>query len=159
MIPLYASSETRATLERIYEYTFSPDATYPNRARVRLEPLEECTSIHGVEFVQVPVMHGNLEIAGFRFGNSAYLTDVSDIPEASFGLLERLDHLVVSALRYKPHPSHATVDQAIGWAKRIGAKHTWLTHIAHELGHDETNRKLPDGVRLAHDGLKLSVSL
>lgn len=158
-IPLYVSSETRAVLERIYEYTFSPDSTYSNRARVRLEPLEECTAIRGVEFVLVPVMHGNLEIAGFRFGRVAYLTDVSSIPETSFALLEGLDHLVVSALRYKPHPSHATVDQAVGWAKRIGAKQTWLTHIAHELGHEETNRSLPDGVRLAHDGLKLSVSL
>jgi phosphoribosyl 1,2-cyclic phosphate phosphodiesterase len=158
-IPLYASSETRAVLERIYEYTFSPDATYPNRARVRLEPLEERTLVHGVEFVRVPVMHGRLEISGFRFGSAAYLTDVSDIPEASFALLEGLDHLVISALRYKPHPSHATVDQAIGWARRTGAKHTWLTHIAHELGHEETNRTLPDGVRLAHDGQHLAVSL
>jgi phosphoribosyl 1,2-cyclic phosphate phosphodiesterase len=158
-IPLYASSETRAVLERIYEYTFSPDATYPNRARVRLEPLGERTSIRGVEFVRVPVMHGTMEIAGFRFGSAAYLTDVSDIPESSFALLEGLDHLVVSALRYKPHPSHATVDQAIGWARRIGAKQTWLTHIAHELGHEETNRALPDGVRLAYDGLTLEVNL
>ena len=158
-IPLYASSETRAVLERIYEYTFSPDATYPNRARVRLEPLAERNSIHGVEFVRVPLMHGTMEIAGFRFGSAAYLTDVSDIPEASFALLEGLDHLVVSALRYKPHPSHATVQQAIGWARRTGAKQTWLTHIAHELGHDPTNRTLPDGVRLAYDGLNLSVSL
>jgi len=158
-IPLYASSETRAVLERIYEYTFSPDATYPNRARVRLEPFAERNSIHGVEFVRVPLMHGQMEIAGFRFGSAAYLTDVSDIPEASFALLEGLDHLVVSALRYKPHPSHATVQQAIGWAQRIGAKQTWLTHIAHELGHDPTNRSLPDGVRLAYDGLSVSVRL
>lgn len=158
-IPLYASSETRAVLERIYEYTFSPDATYPNRARVRLEPLLEHNRIHGVEFVRVPLMHGGMGIDGFRFGSAAYLTDVSDIPEASFALLEGLDHLVVSALRYKPHPSHATVQQAIGWARRIGAKQTWLTHIAHELGHEETNRTLPDGVRLAYDGLSLSVNL
>ena len=158
-IPLYASSETRAVLERIYAYTFSPDATYPNRARVRLEPLAERNQIHGVEVVRVPLMHGAMEINGFRFGSIAYLTDVSDIPEASFALLEGLDHLVVSALRYNPHPSHATVQQAIGWARRVGAKQTWLTHIAHELGHDPTNRTLPDGVRLAYDGLSLAVNL
>ena len=81
-----------------------------------------------------------MEIAGFRFGRAAYLTDVSAIPESSFALLEGLDHLVVSALRHKPHPSHATVEQAVGWARRIGARQTWLTHIAHELGHEETNR-------------------
>jgi phosphoribosyl 1,2-cyclic phosphate phosphodiesterase len=158
-IPLYASPETASVLEQIYEYTFSPQATYPNRARVRLEPLMERNPIHGVDFVRVPIMHGEMEIAGFRFGRAAYLTDVSEIPEASFALLEGLDHLVLSALRYKPHPSHATVEQAIGWARRIGAKQTWLTHIAHELGHEETNGKLPAGMALAYDGLEVAVSL
>jgi len=158
-IPLYASEETTAVLERIYDYTFSPDATYPTRARVRLEPLADRNHVHGVEIVRVPVMHGSMEIAGFRFGNAAYLTDVSRIPEASFALLEGLEVLVVSALRHKPHPSHATVDQAVGWARRIGARQTWFTHIAHELGHEATNRMLPPGMALAYDGLELVVSL
>ena len=158
-IPLYASSETAAVLEQIFEYTFSPQATYPTRARVRLEPLAERNPVHGVEFLRVPVQHGQMVIAGFRMGRGAYLTDVSGIPEESFALLEDLDHLVLSALRHKPHPSHATVEQALGWARRIGARQTWLTHIAHELGHEETNRMLPAGVSLAYDGLSLSVSL
>ena len=158
-IPLYASAETAAVLEHIFQYTFSPQATYPNRARVRLVPLAERNPVHGVEFIRVPVLHGEMEIAGFRMGRVAYLTDVSDIPEQSFALLEGLDHLVLSALRHKPHPSHATVEQALGWARRVGAKQTWLTHIAHELGHEETNRALPAGVALAYDGLSLTVSL
>jgi phosphoribosyl 1,2-cyclic phosphate phosphodiesterase len=158
-IPLYATSETSAVLRRIYEYTFSPQATYPTRARVQLEPMEECNPVHGVNFLRVPVMHGQMKIAGFRFGNAAYLTDVSAIPEPSFALLNGLDHLVLSALRHKPHPSHATLDQAVEWARRIGAKHTWLTHIAHELGHEQTNRGLPSGVALAYDGLSFPVNL
>jgi phosphoribosyl 1,2-cyclic phosphate phosphodiesterase len=158
-IPLYAAAETARVLEKIFDYTFSPQATYPNRARVRLEPLAGRNPFHGAEFVRVPVKHGEMEIAGFRIGRMAYLTDVSDIPEESFALLEGLDHLVLSALRYKPHPSHATVEQALGWARRIGAKQTWLTHIAHELGHAETNRALPAGVRLAYDGQTIPVSL
>ncbi len=81
----------------------------------------------------------------FALGSAAYLTDVSAIPEESFALLEGLDLLVLSALRHKPHPSHATVEQAVGWSRRIGARQTWLTHIAHELGHEETNRALPAG--------------
>ncbi len=152
-IPLYASEETARVLRQIYDYTFSPKATYPTRARVKLEPLSERTMVHGVEFVRIPVMHGEMEITGYRFGNTAYLTDVSAIPESSFALLEGLEHLVVSALRHKPHPNHATVEQAVDWARRVGARHTWLTHIAHELGHEATNSMLPEGVRLAHDGL------
>jgi phosphoribosyl 1,2-cyclic phosphate phosphodiesterase len=158
-IPLYATPETMVVLESIFSYTFSPLATYVNRARVRLEPLEEKTSVHGAEFQRIPLIHGEMEIVGYRFGRGAYLTDVSRIPEESFALLEGLDHLVLSALRYKPHPSHATVEQALGWARRIGARQTWLTHIAHELGHEETSRKLPDGVALAYDGLTVPVSL
>jgi phosphoribosyl 1,2-cyclic phosphate phosphodiesterase len=158
-IPLYATAETAQVLERIFEYTFSPLATYTHRAKVRLEPLEQRTAIHGVEFIRVPVIHGAMEIVGFRFGRVAYLTDVSGIPEPSFALLEGIDHLVISALRYKPHPSHATVEQAVGWANRIGARQTWLIHIAHELGHEQTNRALPDGIRLAYDGLSLPVEL
>ncbi len=158
-IPLYATPETTAVLEHIYSYTLAPNATYPNRARVQLHPLNERTTVHGVEFQRVPVMHGEMKITGFRFGRAAYLTDVSDIPESSFALLEGLDHLVLSALRHKPHPTHATVAQAVAWAKRIGARQTWLTHIAHQLGHEETNRALPQDIRLAHDGLTLSVNL
>ena len=99
-IPLYAAPETIAVLERVYEYTFSPQATYPTRARVSLEPLAERNFVHGVEFLRVPVMHGELKIAGFRFGRAAYLTDVSAIPEGSFALLEGVDVLVLSALRH-----------------------------------------------------------
>jgi phosphoribosyl 1,2-cyclic phosphate phosphodiesterase len=158
-IPLYASEETAADVRRIFDYTFSPQATYPTRARVRLEPLGAHTAVYGVDFLRVPVMHGELQIAGFRFGRAAYLTDVSSIPESSFALLQGLDHLVLSALRHKPHPNHATVEQAVSWAGRIGARQTWLTHVAHELGHEDTNRTLPDGIRLAYDGLEFPVNL
>jgi phosphoribosyl 1,2-cyclic phosphate phosphodiesterase len=158
-IPLYASPETEETLRRIYDYTFSPKATYPNRPRVHIESLNERVCVLGVEFQSVPVLHGQQEIYGFRFGRTAYLTDVSSIPEQSFSLLQGLDHVVLSALRHKPHPSHATVEQAVEWARRIGAKHTWLTHIAHELGHEETNAKLPDNIRMAYDGLSFPIEL
>ncbi|KAA6457621.1 MBL fold metallo-hydrolase [Acidobacteria bacterium AB60] len=158
-IPLYASNETAAVLERIYDYTFAPATTYTNRAKVEIVALEDRMRVHGVEFVRVPVMHGSMEVSGFRFGDAAYLTDVSAIPEESFGLLEGLETLVLPSLRHTPHPSHATLKQAIAWAERIGAKQTWLTHIAHELGHEETNRMLPAGVAMGYDGLEVAVTL
>ena len=158
-IPLFAAPQTEETLRRIYDYTFSPEATYPNRPRVHIEPLNQLTPVFGVDFQRVPVLHGELEISGFRFGRTAYLTDVSSIPDESFALLDGLDHVVLSALRHRPHPNHATVEQAVEWARRIGAKHTWLTHIAHELGHEETNAKLPDNIRMAYDGLSFPIEL
>jgi phosphoribosyl 1,2-cyclic phosphate phosphodiesterase len=158
-IPLYATADTIAILEKVFDYTFSPSATYINRARVRLEPLKDHNLIEGVDFLRIPVQHGEHEISGFRFGRAAYLTDVSGIPDSSFALLEGVDVLVLDALRHMPHPSHATVAQALAWAERVGARQTWFTHIAHDLGHQETNRKLPENVRLAYDGLSVPVIL
>jgi phosphoribosyl 1,2-cyclic phosphate phosphodiesterase len=156
-IPLYADAGTSSTLERIYHYTLAPGATYPNRARVELHPLTDRIRIHEIEFIRIPVVHGEQHISGFRFGDAAYLTDVSFIPESSFDLLTGLENLVLPALRHTPHPSHANVEQAVAWAKRIGARHTWLTHISHDLGHEETNKILPAGVALAYDGLEIVV--
>lgn len=159
LIPLYASAETAAVLRRVYDYHFSADATYPTRARAEIRPLEERTRVHEAEFLRVPVRHGDLEVFGFRFGDAAYLTDVSEIPESSFELLHGLETLVLPALRHKPHPTHATVEQAVAWAQRVGAQHTWLTHIAHDLGHEQTNRSLPPGIAVAYDGLEVAVEL
>jgi phosphoribosyl 1,2-cyclic phosphate phosphodiesterase len=158
-IPLYALPKTAAVLEHIFDYTFSPQSTYPNRARLELHRLAERTAVYGIEFLRVPVRHGEREIVGYRFGRTAYLTDVSAIPESSFPLLTGLDCLILSALRHKPHPTHATLEQAVKWAKRIGARQTWFTHISHDLGHEQTNRTLPDGIRLAYDGLSFPVDL
>lgn len=160
-IPLYATAETRAVLEKIFSYTFSPESKYPNKARVTLHELSNGEAIHvsEVAFIPIPVLHGELPITGYRFGDAAYITDVSTIPESSFALLEGLDTLIISALRHVPHPSHATVDQAVRWANRIGARQTWFTHISHDLGHEETNARLPEGIALAHDGLTVPVTL
>jgi phosphoribosyl 1,2-cyclic phosphate phosphodiesterase len=160
-IPLYVTSETRAVLEKIFAYTFSPESKYPNKARVALHEIERGASVQvsEVAFIPIPVLHGELPITGYRFGDTAYITDVSTIPEPSFALLEGLETLIISALRHVPHPSHATVDQAVRWANRIGARQTWFTHISHDLGHEETNARLPDGVALAYDGLTVPVTL
>jgi phosphoribosyl 1,2-cyclic phosphate phosphodiesterase len=158
-IPLYADAVAIAVLRRVFEYTLSPDATYPARARVQLKPLADRITIGGVNFARIPLQHGEQPICGFRFGNAAYLTDVSSIPETSFPLLEGVEVLVLSALRHTPHPSHATLQQSVGWAQRIGSRQTWFTHIAHDLGHEQTNRALPANIQLAYDGLSVPVTL
>ena len=158
-IPLFADPATSDVLTRIFDYTFSAHSIYPNKARVLLKPLQHSNQVHGADFIRVPLIHGDMEIVGYRFGNAAYLTDVSGIPEESFELLRGIDVLVLSSLRHVPHPSHATVGQALEWAARIGARQTWLTHIAHDLGHEDTNRQLPANVRLAYDGLSVPIIL
>ena len=102
----------------------------------------------------MPIRHGPWQILGFRFGRFAYLTDCNDVPESSLALLDGLDVLVLDALRHRPHPTHFTLDEAVAMARRIGARQTYFTHIAHDLGHEATCAALPPGMALAHDGLE-----
>jgi phosphoribosyl 1,2-cyclic phosphate phosphodiesterase len=109
------------------------------------------------EIVPVPVWHGTRAILGLRFGAFAYLTDCSAIPDTSWPLLEGVDVLVLDALRDRPHPTHFCLDEAIAAARRAGARETYLTHMCHDLAHEPTCARLPPGVTLAHDGLRLEV--
>ncbi len=104
----------------------------------------------------IRLFHGELPILGFRVGRLAYCTDVNQIPEESFPLLEDLDLLVLDALQYKPHTTHFSIDQAMEVVDRVKPRQTRFTHIAHALGHKATNAELPENVRLAYDGEKLS---
>ena len=109
-------------------------------------------AIAGVTWKPIPLLHGDMPVLGFRIGNLAYCTDVSEIPEPSFDLLRDLDVLVLDALQWRRHVTHFNVQQAIEAAQRIGAKETLFTHIAHALAHESTNRTLPMNMRLAFDG-------
>jgi phosphoribosyl 1,2-cyclic phosphate phosphodiesterase len=102
-------------------------------------------------------MHGAAEILGFRFGPAAYITDQSDIPEATKEKLRDLDVLFLDALRHKPHPTHSTVAQALQWVEELKPRRAYFTHISHDLGHARTEAALPAGVYLAYDGLEIIV--
>jgi phosphoribosyl 1,2-cyclic phosphate phosphodiesterase len=156
-LPLYADDATAEVLRRIFDYTFSPRANYPTRARVKLHHLNghESVEVAGLRFQRVPLLHGDLPVAGYRFGSAAYLTDMNAIPDSSLPLLENLDVLLIDALRWDRHPSHNNVEQALHWIDRIQPRRAFFTHIAHELGHAETEAALPAHVRLAYDGLRI----
>ena len=107
----------------------------------------------------IPVVHGSLDILGFRIGGFAYLTDVSQVPNASLSLLEGLDVLVLDALRDRPHPMHMTIDQAVAMAEKIGARQTYFTHMSHEILHADFEERLGEGMAPAHDGLVFEAGL
>lgn len=156
-VPLYADTLTSNVLRQVFEYTFSEDSSYPHKARVELHPVTPRMNLFGVEIVSVPLLHGTLPTFGFRFGDAAYLTDMSVIPEESFPLLRNLNTLVLDALRHKPHPSHSTVENSLKLVERIQPKRAYFTHMSHDLGHAETEKNLPAHVRLAFDGLRIPV--
>jgi phosphoribosyl 1,2-cyclic phosphate phosphodiesterase len=160
-IPLYADDATATVLETIFDYTFSEDSVYPLRARVSLNRLngEESAEVCGATFQRIPLRHGPMETGGYRFGKAAYLTDMNAIPASSVPLLQGLDVVIIDALRFNHHPSHANVEEAIAWVDKIGAKHAWFTHMCHDIFHAEVEADMPPHIRLGYDGLSIPFEL
>jgi phosphoribosyl 1,2-cyclic phosphate phosphodiesterase len=104
-------------------------------------------------------LHGDIESLGLRVGSLAYSADVSGVPEASLPYLEGLDVWIVDALRYKPHPSHFSVSEAIDWSRRFGVRRAVLTHMHIDLDYATLKRELPEGVEPAYDGLTIELPL
>jgi phosphoribosyl 1,2-cyclic phosphate phosphodiesterase len=156
-IPVYGSAHTLAAVRRTFWYVFEDVEAGGGKPALDLHAVETPFALHGRTIVPVPLHHGRLPILGYRTGAFAYLTDVSEIPAASYPLLRDLDVLVISALRLRPHPTHMHVARALEEAARIGARRTLFTHVAHEIAHAEVSSTLPAGVELAYDGLAVEV--
>ena len=159
-IPVYASEETLTIIRRVFAYIFHAGESQSSRPRIRAHAFSGAPiDIAGLSVMPVPLLHGRGTCHGFRFGKAAYLTDHSEVPEDSLAMLENLDVLFLDALRYKPHPTHSTVEQSLQIVERLKPRQTWFTHIAHDLPHERAERLLPAGVRLAYDGLEVVVEL
>jgi phosphoribosyl 1,2-cyclic phosphate phosphodiesterase len=156
-IPIYANPETMASIRRSFPYIFDGGSRNTNVPQLEAHLIEAPFELFGLEFTPVPIFHGKQTILGFRFGAAAYLTDHSDIPETSMDLLRGLDVLFLDALRYKPHPTHSTVDLSIRTAEKLAPRRAFFTHICHDLGHERAESLLPPNIRLAYDGLELIV--
>jgi len=157
-IPIYASEPTMEAVRRCFPYIFECEKKETNIPQIEPRVMDGAPfDLFGLEFVPVPVLHGRQTIYGFRFGAAAYLTDHSEIPDASMELLRSLDVIFLDALRYKPHPTHSTVDRSIKTAEALGARRAYFTHICHDLGHERAESMLPPHVRLAFDGMEVTV--
>ena len=157
-IPIYASERTMRAIHRAFGYVFDPGEKNTAVPQLESHTLNGASfDLFGIEFIPIPVLHGQSTIYGFRFGNAAYLTDHSEIPEESLERLRGLDVLFLDALRYKPHPTHSTVERSIATAERLAARRVFFTHICHDLPHARTEERLPPHIRLAYDGLEIEV--
>ena len=157
-IPVYGSATTLAALRRTFWYAFEDVEAGGGKPLLTLHEVDGPFPLLGRTVIPVPLQHGRLPILGYRIGGFAYLTDVSEIPDGSYELLQNLEVLVLSALRHRPHPTHMHLARALEEAARIGASRTLFTHIAHEIGHASVAPTLPPGVELAYDGLTVEVA-
>jgi phosphoribosyl 1,2-cyclic phosphate phosphodiesterase len=152
-IPCFGSAETMSRMRQIFTYVFDEGQEGGGKPRLELSPVRAPFQLLGEQVVPIPVGHGAMEVFGFRVGRFACVTDVNFISEESFALLSGVDLLVLSALRYRPHPTHFSLAEAIAVAQRIGARRTLLTHIAHDIDHGRLLVELPPGIELGYDGL------
>ena len=159
IVPVYASVETQAAIRRQFAYIFDDAPTESSLPGIEMHAIDGPFELFGLRITPVPANHGKHPVLGFRFGGAAYLTDFSSVPEPSKNLMRGLDDFVLDALRYRPHPMHSNVAQSLALVAELKPKRAWFTHICHDLGHTETNAKLPENVQLAYDGLKFEVKI
>jgi len=156
-VPLYCTAEVERKIRQSFAYAFAPDAENLPRGFVpqlvfrRIS--EEPFTVLGQRIVPIPLIHAHFEVFGFRIDDVAYCTDVNKIPPESWRLLEGLRVLVLDALRFKPHPGHFNLEEALDAVSRLQPAQTYFTHMSHEIDHEAVNRTLPRGVELAYDGL------
>lgn len=157
-IAVFAHAETREEIETRFSYIFNHQGQGGGVPRIHLQTVrDEAVDCCGLQAVPVPLLHGDLPILGYRFDAFAYLTDCSCIPEASFSRLHDLDVLVIDALRYRPHPTHFSIEEALEVIKRIAPRRAYLTHLCHDVEYETLLRELPPGVEPAYDGLEFKL--
>ncbi|MEX0701628.1 MAG: MBL fold metallo-hydrolase [Planctomycetales bacterium] len=158
-VPLYCEGPVETMLRKAFSYAFEPldaeahDFAIPKLRfeRIGLDPFE----LLGLTVRPLRLWHGKLPVLGFRINDVAFCTDCSGVPEESWPLLEGLEVLVLDALREKPHPTHFSIGQALEVVERVRPKRTFFTHISHQLDYETTNARLPEGVELSYDGLRI----
>ena len=161
-VPLYCEALVEERIRKSFDYAFTElEHTHAGAApqlefrRIGLAPFEAL----GVMITPLRLNHGpRFEVLGFRIGNIAYCTDTNGIPPESMAQLEGLDVLILDALRMRPHVTHFSLDEAIEVAKRLQPKRAIFTHISHDLGHAQTNARLPAGIELGYDGQRIPLS-
>ena len=153
-INVYADPIARQGMLEMLPYCFA-EHRYPGVPAIQLHEIHkhEQLTIGDIAIMPFEVMHHDLPILGYRIGSLAYITDMKSIDEKEMDYINGADTLVVNALRQKPHHSHQTVEEAVRFAKRVGARQTWLIHSSHDIGrHAEVNASLPASIQLAYDG-------
>jgi phosphoribosyl 1,2-cyclic phosphate phosphodiesterase len=168
-VHLYAERTVLDELTRIYDHIFRPHRNVNKSfvADVLTTVVEPGRAVHlfGIDATPVRLLHGALPILGWRFDAAtpvadtplplAYCTDVNGIPPESWAPLRGLQTLVLDMLRERKHPTHFSLDEALGAASESGARRTVFTHMTHDVRHAELSARLPAGVELGYDGLRL----
>lgn len=149
------SKESFAELKLRYHYFFQMGKNLT--AQLAYQILEEARGeVHfsGLNIKYFSYRQGDMLVHGYRIGDFAYVSDIRDYDESIFESLRGVKNLVLSALRKESSHLHLSIDEAVAFARKVGARRTYLTHLSHFLDHEEANRELPSDIQLGYDGLK-----
>jgi phosphoribosyl 1,2-cyclic phosphate phosphodiesterase len=161
-LPIYASRETMDDLRRVFAFAFNGQNRWPGYVRPEPHVIEETFTLGATQITPLAVPHGRAQVNGYLFTRggerlAAYLSDCKAVPEAVVAQITGVRHLIVDALRYAPHPTHMSIDEALAAAAAVQPGHTWFTHLSHDTRHGELESRLPANVRVAFDGLKIEL--
>ncbi len=161
-IPLHGSPHTLTELAKKFEYAFDSGPKYRTYVRPEPCPFEGPFSLGETRIIPVDLPHGRMTTSGLIFWRGgrkrfAYMTDCHSVPPEAVEAALGVEVLVLDALRYTHHSTHLTVEEAIATVSRIQPKQTYFIHMCHDLGHAETEAQLPEHIRLAYDGLRITV--
>lgn len=155
-IPVYAEPDILAQLTQRFDYCFRQVKDYP--PILDAHALTGVAEIAGMTVTPIRVHHGAIDATGYRIGDIGYFPDVSDIPEAGLQQLSGLKLLIVDALRYRPHPSHAHLDRTLSWIARLKPARAVLTNMHIDLDYRTLQQTLPAGVVPAYDGMEIDIA-
>jgi phosphoribosyl 1,2-cyclic phosphate phosphodiesterase len=158
-VPVYLDERTLLSLQKRFEYIFTTENRYPGAPKVGVNLIDKTPFLlDAVLVTPIEVLHGNLPVTCYRFGDFAYLTDVKTISKEEKRKLTGVKIIVVNALRIEEHPTHFNLEEALDFVKEINPEKAYFSHISHRLGfHAEVEKQLPSNVFLAYDGLKLEL--
>jgi phosphoribosyl 1,2-cyclic phosphate phosphodiesterase len=158
VLPCYGDAATGASLRHRFGYAFEGTPWVGLIPHIIFTEVDDQPFTVGNNRIQpVPLRHGNIRATGYRIGDFAYLTDTNQVPATSKVLLQGLEVMVVDTFRWEPHPTHMSVPEVLALSDELRPRRTLMTHLSHRLEHVATNARLPEGVELAYDGLRLEL--
>lgn len=150
-IPVYSSQECIDSIKSRFDYMFGEDK-YEGATSIELNEISQKTDFKDLSITPLPCTHGSLKILGFRVNDISYLTDVKHIPQETKELIKGSKVIVLSGLRWEPeHPTHLTIPEAVDIIEELGIPKGYLIHMNSYVDHEQTNRKLPEHIKLAYD--------
>ena len=160
-LPVFASKQTKNSILERFGYAFKTPKGSPYPPILDMNDLPETLEIQGaggpIKFTSFDVDHGNILVSAIKVNDVLYTPDISTVRNDTE--LRDLDYWILDSLRYKPHPSHVNLEQALGLIDRFKPKKAILTNLHVDLDYLTLLNETPDNVVPAHDGLQIKLKV